>query len=935
MDVCVFLTDKEGSEQVSAAEFVERIGDRLEKESDFVDVLQLRKARVPIVKLHHISGIACDIGYQNDLAIWNTRLLRAYCKTDRRVRDIVLIVKQWAKKRKINNPYTGSLSSYAYVLLVIHLLQQRGVLPNLQATVEGNGGIPYWDCQGFNRYFFEDIFKLSRYWQPTPESLKQSVGQLLYEFFRYYATEFHYRDDVVSIRKGELLTKEAKEWTKDHTQAEAEGKQSGVKNRYLFCIEDPFETDHNVGRPVDRYSLFTIRGEFMRAAKILSKGSEGAIARLCMERHVPAPVEKTRTGSFDQGAKQGPENEQRDPLLESGENSATKPTSFASGEDPLHVSGSGIDPDINTLNTDQMGVSDAAKAAAEYKAAKEAWVTGHTGGSMTEATLVTASALTTFILWASIQKYHPKSPARRALEVTSKQGKARIRNSVFSYMVDFTTLVVPLILSCTLFADYAYLWSFATIAFSAVIKSICGPPDNEILKKEKKKFKWKESDDDYSAPEDPDELSVPPQEEETLAKSSSAFTAASTSEQDGFRQRKGGQVGDDLQQHGQESHSTLQLEENGSMATRLKSSKTTDKSPHKTFLSVYRAGMMILTCIAILAVDFPIFPRRFGKVEVYGTSLMDLGVGSFVFSSGVVSARGYLKKENLPFAKQMTIALRTSIPLLVLGLGRYISTKGVDYQEHVTEYGMHWNFFFTLGFLPIFVTFFRSLAEHIRFSILGSMVAVVYQIFLTYGGLEHYIQNAPRVDIISMNKEGIFSFAGYLAIFLVGVDVGLYVLPNDPYFFMRRKSNKKKAKKGKLAMILVSLCFMLCLGFMTSYGILQIPVSQITLTRNEPSALAIARAQAKANLSTSGSKHQRPSQTVLLPPLTCPPLLEAVNRNGLAVFLVANVLTGLVNMSIQTLYTSDAKALIILTAYMALVTGVAWVWQVRGWKLKL
>lgn len=76
-------------------------------------------------------------------------------------------------------------------------------------------------------------------------------------------------------------------------------------------------------------------------------------------------------------------------------------------------------------------------------------------------------------------------------------------------------------------------------------------------------------------------------------------------------------------------------------------------------------------------------------------------------------------------------------------------------------------------------------------------------------------------------------YTGYLSIFLVGVDVGLYVLPNDPYFFMRRKSNKKKAKKGKLAMILVSLCFLLCLGFMTSYGILQIPVSrQMVKSRN-------------------------------------------------------------------------------------------------------
>lgn len=116
MDVCVFLNAKEGEEEVSPAEFVERIGDRLEKEPDFENVLQLRKARVPIVKLNHINGIACDIGYQNDLAIWNTRLLRAYCKTDRRVRDIVVIVKQWAKKRKINNPYTGSLSRFVFII---------------------------------------------------------------------------------------------------------------------------------------------------------------------------------------------------------------------------------------------------------------------------------------------------------------------------------------------------------------------------------------------------------------------------------------------------------------------------------------------------------------------------------------------------------------------------------------------------------------------------------------------------------------------------------------------------------------------------------------------------------------------------------------------------------------------------------------------------
>ena len=45
-------------------------------------------------------------------------------------------IKFWAKRRSVNDPYRGSLSSYAWVLLAIHFLQtcEPPVLPCLQAT---------------------------------------------------------------------------------------------------------------------------------------------------------------------------------------------------------------------------------------------------------------------------------------------------------------------------------------------------------------------------------------------------------------------------------------------------------------------------------------------------------------------------------------------------------------------------------------------------------------------------------------------------------------------------------------------------------------------------------------------------------------------------------------------------------------------------------
>lgn len=54
-------------------------------------------------------------------------------------------------------------------------------------------------------------------------------------------------------------------------------------------------------------------------------------------------------------------------------------------------------------------------------------------------------------------------------------------------------------------------------------------------------------------------------------------------------------------------------------------------------ITLFRSWITIISCVCILAVDFHIFPRRFAKTEVYGTGLMDTGVGFFVISNAIVS----------------------------------------------------------------------------------------------------------------------------------------------------------------------------------------------------------------------------------------------------------------------------------------------------------
>ncbi|XP_052875427.1 uncharacterized protein At4g17910-like isoform X4 [Gossypium arboreum] len=145
-------------------------------------------------------------------------------------------------------------------------------------------------------------------------------------------------------------------------------------------------------------------------------------------------------------------------------------------------------------------------------------------------------------------------------------------------------------------------------------------------------------------------------------------------------------------------------------------------------ISSYRVVTMFITCLCILAVDFRIYPREYAKTETYVTSLIDLGVGSFVLMNAVTSRQA-----------------RSTC----------------------------WNFFFTLAGVSILTSILNVPAEYS--GILGSVILVGYQSWLTNGLNVYLLSNERGTDVISRNKEGIFSLFGKdnLGLYLMSHPIGV------------------------------------------------------------------------------------------------------------------------------------------------------------------
>ena len=174
---------------------------------------------------------------------------------------------------------------------------------------------------------------------------------------------------------------------------------------------------------------------------------------------------------------------------------------------------------------------------------------------------------------------------------------------------------------------------------------------------------------------------------------------------------------------------------------------------------------MLAVVIAILAVDLPmIFKRELCKTEEFGISLMDTGVALITLNSGMSSrkARPWTQARAWSdVAKELFESAVSVIFPIILGIFRILLLNSSDYQEHPSEWGIHWNFYTTVAAINIL----QALIKWPNYSIPFAFVLILsYQMVISSYSIEQFVFFAPRTTFFSANREGILSLVGYFAL---------------------------------------------------------------------------------------------------------------------------------------------------------------------------
>ena len=180
-------------------------------------------AKVPIIKFVDPQyNIHVDISFERTNGLDAARRIRKWLDSMPGLRELVLIVKQFLRLRRLNNVHVGGLGGYATIILMYHFLRLH---PRVST-----GNI----------------------------SVMENLGTLLIEFFELYGRNFSYDHLIVALANGEdprYLLK-----LRNHVLTAGRG-------QFSIVVQDPLDPANNITR--SSYNLRDLKKAFGGAYQLL------------------------------------------------------------------------------------------------------------------------------------------------------------------------------------------------------------------------------------------------------------------------------------------------------------------------------------------------------------------------------------------------------------------------------------------------------------------------------------------------------------------------------------------------------------------------------------------------------------------------------------------------------------------------------------------
>ncbi|KAJ3441562.1 phosphatidylinositol-glycan biosynthesis class w protein [Anaeramoeba flamelloides] len=299
-----------------------------------------------------------------------------------------------------------------------------------------------------------------------------------------------------------------------------------------------------------------------------------------------------------------------------------------------------------------------------------------------------------------------------------------------------------------------------------------------------------------------------------------------------------------------------------------------------------------------------------------------------------VSLKKQTKKKSIfscvfPFVRIFIKGCLYSYPLVIVGLCRFLTLILTNYQRHFSEYGVHWNFFYTLASITFLSTILFNFIQPKYAAFYGVMIMLGHQ-FALKNGMRDFLQFAQRTNFFSKNKEGFASLPGFFALFLVACTIGYYIFKQGD-----SKKNWIKLYKSFIAIdIILWICYYFSNTFIEpvsrrsvnlSYGfcvfahfILQligyITIDCFTVPYHEEIAPIYMKNLPLNERSTS--------------------ITIGLNSNQLGLFIFANICVGITNCTFQTIYLSKISGFIYVLLYMASFSTFGIISHIKGLRFK-